>query len=66
MAGDQRLFARADGVDEAWRIVEPLLHDPPAVHPYRPGTWGPTAAEALIHCDGGWHDPDLPAPDSGG
>jgi len=56
--GDQRLFARADAVDEAWRIVGPLLRAPGALHPYEPGSWGPEQAEALIAGDGGWHAPD--------
>jgi glucose-6-phosphate 1-dehydrogenase len=57
--GDQRLFARADGVEQAWRIVAPALdrHTPPASYP--PGSWGPDAAESLIAADGGWHCPDV-------
>ncbi|WP_089301885.1 glucose-6-phosphate dehydrogenase [Haloechinothrix alba] len=58
--GDQRLFARSDTVEEAWRIVEPLLAEqqsPP--HRYERGTWGPAAADALIEPHGRWHDPAL-------
>ena len=55
--GDQRLFARADTVEEAWRVIEPLLDDAPPVLPYPPGSWGPDAADALIDGDGGWHHP---------
>ena len=54
--GDQRLFARADAVEEAWRIVDPVLEDRPTAEPYHRGSWGPTAG---ITPDGGWHDPDL-------
>lgn len=57
LVGDQRLFARADGVEEAWRIVAPLLEHPGPVHAYAAGSWGPTAADALIGDDGGWHEP---------
>jgi glucose-6-phosphate 1-dehydrogenase len=48
IAGDGRLFARQDAVEEAWRIFDPLLADPPAVHRYDPGTDGPPAASHLV------------------
>jgi len=57
MEGQQRLFARADGVEAAWRIVDPVLADSPAVHVYEQGTWGPAEADDLIAGSGGWHDP---------
>jgi glucose-6-phosphate 1-dehydrogenase len=41
LAGDRRLFARSDQVDEAWRIVQPALDDPVPVEPYDPGTARP-------------------------
>jgi glucose-6-phosphate 1-dehydrogenase len=55
--GDARLFIRNDHIEEAWRIVDPLLEgweDPsaPPLHPYRPGTWGPDASDALLAQDG--------------
>jgi glucose-6-phosphate 1-dehydrogenase len=55
--GDQMLFAREDTVEAAWRVVDPVLDlaDPP--HPYRQGTWGPKAAEALIPPGEHWHAP---------
>jgi len=56
LVGDQRLFARADGVEEAWRIVAPVLGTRTPVHAYEPGTWGPGAADALIADDDGWHN----------
>lgn len=47
LIGDERLFARQDGVEEAWRIVEPLLdHHEPAL-PYEAGTWGPVEADRV-------------------
>ena len=59
LAGDQRLFARADGVEQAWRVVDPLLgvSSPPIL--YAPGTWGPSEADALVPGDGTWHHPAL-------
>src|ERR1700752_1515647 len=41
MAGDSTLFAREDYVEEAWRIVEPVLKKKTPVYPYSPNTWGP-------------------------
>jgi glucose-6-phosphate 1-dehydrogenase len=55
--GDQRLFARADAVEEAWRVVGPVLDDPPPSIVYPAGSWGPAEADALIADDGGWHCP---------
>jgi glucose-6-phosphate 1-dehydrogenase len=51
---DRSLFAREDGVLEAWRIVDPLLRVNAAPHEYEPGTTGPAAADALIASSGGW------------
>ena len=61
LEGDQRLFARADGVEEAWRVVEPALSDREPVHIYQPGSWGPAEADALVAGDGGWHCPEVAA-----
>jgi glucose-6-phosphate 1-dehydrogenase len=57
--GDQRLFARADGVEEAWRIVAPALERHSPVIVYAPGSWGPAAADELIAGHGGWHCPEI-------
>jgi glucose-6-phosphate 1-dehydrogenase len=57
MLGDSTRFTRQDGVEEAWRIMQPLLDDPPPVHPYAKGSWGPAAADHLIAGSGRWHDP---------
>ena len=46
--GDPSLFAREDGVLEAWRIVDPLLRERSAPHAYEPGSSGPSAADAFI------------------
>jgi glucose-6-phosphate 1-dehydrogenase len=57
IAGDHLHFARQDEVEEAWRIVDPMLADPARLHEYAPGSWGPTAADALIAPHGRWHAP---------
>ena len=57
MAGDATLFARQDGVEAAWRVVQPILDDPTPVREYAPGTWGPQEADALTADVGGWHAP---------
>jgi glucose-6-phosphate 1-dehydrogenase len=57
MVGQATRFTRQDGVEEAWRIMQPLLDAPPAVHSYHPGSWGPAAAESLIAEYGGWQEP---------
>lgn len=57
--GDRRLFAREDAVEETWRIVQPLLDDPPAVHRYERGSWGPDEANKLVRGYPGWQQPWL-------
>jgi glucose-6-phosphate 1-dehydrogenase len=54
---DPARFARADYVDEAWRILDPVLREPARIHFYEPDSWGPAAAEALIGADGPWFNP---------
>jgi glucose-6-phosphate 1-dehydrogenase len=71
LQGDPALFIRSDHIEEAWRIVDPLLqawesssgaHKPER---YAPGSWGPVAADALLAENGhkwitvcGQHDDD--------
>jgi glucose-6-phosphate 1-dehydrogenase len=57
MMGNSTRFARQDGVEETWRIMQPLLDAPPPVHLYAPGSWGPEAADALTADHGGWQEP---------
>ena len=57
LEGDASLFIRSDQVEEAWRVVEPLLNaweDPevPALHVYEQGSLGPAAADELLAEDG--------------
>jgi glucose-6-phosphate 1-dehydrogenase len=54
MVGDHTLFPRADEVERAWAILEPVLRSPPPVHTYAAGTWGPERADALVD-RGHWH-----------
>src|SRR5262249_35813816 len=56
MAGDSALFAREDYVEEAWRIVEPVLKLNTPVFQYAPNTWGPDEVERVAPA-GGWHNP---------
>jgi glucose-6-phosphate 1-dehydrogenase len=60
LTGDSSHFARQDAVDETWRVVQPLIDDPPPVETYEQGSWGPKAAEELVREYGGWHDPWMP------
>ncbi|MBB5791310.1 glucose-6-phosphate dehydrogenase [Jiangella mangrovi] len=57
MRGESTRFARQDGIEETWRVMQPLLEAAPPVHRYQPGTWGPAAADALTAGEGGWQDP---------
>ena len=59
MAGDASLFARQDYVEEAWRIVDPVLNAETPVYPYEPHTWGPAEVEGNVVPEGGWH-PSVP------
>ena len=57
MAGDATLFARQDYVEEAWRIVDPVLKANTPVFPYAPHTWGPASVDQTLEPEGGWHNP---------
>ncbi len=56
MVGDATLFAREDYVEEAWRIIDPVLKAGTPVFEYECGTWGPKEAEKITP-PGGWADP---------
>lgn len=56
MAGNQTWFAREDYVEEAWRIIDPILDKGNPIE-YKPGTWGPAEADKLLEGHGGWWDP---------
>ncbi len=59
MVGDSTHFSTQDGVEERWRIMQPLLDASPPVHGYPKGSWGPAAADELVADYGGWHGPWL-------
>ncbi len=56
-AGKSDFFAREDQVEEAWRIVDPILGNATPVESYAPGTWGPTQGQSLLTDGSTWHDP---------
>jgi len=56
MAGDATLFAREDYVEQAWRIVDPVLKQVTPVYPYDPKTWGPQEV-GQVTPPGGWQNP---------
>ncbi len=55
--GDTSLFTQDDSVEAAWRVVDPLLQNPPPVIIYEPGTWGPAATTGILSPSETWHDP---------
>jgi glucose-6-phosphate 1-dehydrogenase len=57
MAGDATLFARQDYVEEAWRIVDPVLKANTPVYTYEPNTWGPKEVDETVLPPGGWDQP---------
>jgi len=62
MHGDATLFAREDYVEEAWRIVDPVLKDSTPVYEYEPGTWGPKEVDSRVSPPGGWQNPEVRSP----
>jgi glucose-6-phosphate 1-dehydrogenase len=58
MRGDAELFARQDYVEEAWRIVDPVLKASTAVYEYAPQSWGPSEVDRVTP-PGGWQDPTV-------
>ncbi len=55
--GDTSLFTQDNCVEAAWRVVDPVLHDPLPVVQYEPGSWGPAAAQRVMRGDEIWHNP---------
>src|SRR5258708_1955747 len=58
MEGDTTMFAREDYVEEAWRIVDPVLKAGTPIHEYEPNTWGPSEVERVTP-PGGWINPTI-------
>ena len=57
LQGDASLFTRADEVETAWALIDPILqtwenHGTPPLATYKPGTWGPYEADTLLARDG--------------
>ena len=48
MRGDHTLFTTAEGIERLWEVSHPLLDEPPEVHLYRVGSWGPSQINDLI------------------
>jgi len=63
LAGDATFFARQDYVEEAWRIVDPILKAGTPVYVYEPQTWGPKEVEQAVVPPGGWDDPEADEPE---
>jgi glucose-6-phosphate 1-dehydrogenase len=61
MAGDATLFAREDYVEEAWRIVDPVLKAGSPIYEYEPRTWGPSEVDQRVLPPGGWNNPVVTA-----
>jgi glucose-6-phosphate 1-dehydrogenase len=59
LIGDSTHFTRQDGVEQTWRVIQPLLDNPPPAHSYARGSWGPKEADRLTQGFGGWRDPWL-------
>ena len=57
MVGNSTRFTRQDGVEETWRVMQPLLDTPPPVHSYPQGSWGPAAADEIVAGHSRWHAP---------
>jgi len=62
MQGDATLFAREDYVEEAWRIVDPVLKAGTPVYEYEPGTWGPKEVDSRVRPSCGWLNPMVKRP----
>ena len=62
MAGDATLFARQDYVEEAWRIVDPVLKAATPVYEYEPNTWGPKEVADRVVPPGGWENLAVASP----
>jgi glucose-6-phosphate 1-dehydrogenase len=57
MEGDATLFARQDYVEEAWRIVDPVLKSDTPIFEYEPNTWGPREVVGKVTPPDGWQNP---------
>ncbi|MGC8491357.1 MAG: glucose-6-phosphate dehydrogenase [Syntrophobacteraceae bacterium] len=60
MRGSAELFAREDGIEAQWRVVDSVLDNVTPLYTYEPGTWGPEEAYQLIGKHGPWLNPRPP------
>jgi glucose-6-phosphate 1-dehydrogenase len=58
LSGDRTHFAREDYVEQAWRIVDPILKAEIPVYEYEKGAWGPVQVDQVVAPPGGWHNPN--------
>ena len=56
--GDLSLFAREDSVEEAWRVIDPILRNVTPLAEYEAGSWGPPEADRIIADHGCWYNPE--------
>lgn len=59
LTGDHRRFSREDAVEETWRVLQPLLENPPALTRYAAGSWGPPQTMELLKGHPPWQMPWL-------
>jgi glucose-6-phosphate 1-dehydrogenase len=59
MAGNGALFTREDAVEAAWAVVDPVLKKHERAKVYKPGTWGPKQADAILGPGERWHNPTV-------
>jgi glucose-6-phosphate 1-dehydrogenase len=57
LLGNATRFTRQDGVEQCWRVMQPLLDNPPPIQEYAKGSWGPEAADMLLAGNGCWRGP---------
>ena len=57
--GDNSLFTQDASVEAAWRVIDPVLRNPPPVVEYGCGSWGPGSADDIVLEDGVWHNPQI-------
>jgi len=48
LLGQRTLFTRGDGVERTWELVQEVSENPPQIHEYAQGSWGPKEADDLI------------------
>jgi glucose-6-phosphate 1-dehydrogenase len=59
--GEPLLFAREDGVESSWRVLDKVLTDHGPAYPYQPHTWGPEEQDRLLEHADEWHAPVIDA-----